>query len=187
MHRLTFRSPVSHFEDLVIASRRISLTLISERFSKDIYREFTAEITRYMMPPPPQDISETLEFIRSSIEGMKRREEFVFVIVDTEGQFLGCAGLHARESSLTPELGIWIKKSSHGSALGREAVHCLRDWASENLIVSHFIYPVEKDNLASRMIAESLGGAVIREQEVLSLSGNLLDEVVYEVPLISTF
>ena len=185
MHQLTFRNPVSNFDDLVIASRRISLTPISERFSEDIYREFTAEITRYMMPPPPQDISETLEFIRSSIEGMQRSEEFV--IVDTEGQFLGCAGLHARESSLTPELGIWIKKSAHGSALGREAVHCLRDWASENLIVSHFIYPVEKNNLASRMIAESLGGAVIREQEVLSLSGNLLDEVVYEVPLISTF
>jgi len=187
MHQLKFQNPVSNFEDLVISSRRISLTLISERFSKDIYREFTAEITRYMMPPPPQDISETLEFIRSSIEGMQRSEEFVFAIVDTGGQFLGCAGFHARESSLTPELGIWIKKSAHGSALGREAVHCLRDWASENLIVSHFIYPVEKNNLASRKIAESLGGAVIREQKVLSLSDNLLDEVVYEVPLISTF
>ncbi|MEK9711325.1 MAG: GNAT family N-acetyltransferase [Thalassolituus sp.] len=181
MHQLTFQNPVSSFEYLVIASQRISLIPISERFSEDIYREFTAEITRYMMPPPPQDISETLEFIRSSIEGMQRSEEFVFAIVDTGGKFLGCAGLHARESSLTPELGIWIKKSAHGSALGREAVHCLRDWASANLIVSHFIYPVEKNNLASRKVAESLGGVVIKEQEILSLSGNLLDEVVYHI------
>jgi RimJ/RimL family protein N-acetyltransferase len=187
MHQLTFQNSVSAFENLVIATQRISLIPISERFSKDIYREFTTEITRYMMPPPPQDISETLEFIRSSIKGMQRSEEFVFVIVDTEAQFLGCAGLHARESSLTPELGIWIKKSAHGSALGWEAVRCLRDWASENLKVSAFIYPVDKSNMASRKIAESLGGKIIKEQEVLSLSGNLLDEVVYEVPLISTF
>ena len=181
MHQLTFQNPVSTFENLVIFSQRISLIPISERFSEDIYREFNEEITRYMMPPPPQDISETLEFIRSSIEGMRRSEEFVFAIVDTGGQFLGCAGFHARESSLTPELGIWIKKSAHGSALGREAVHCLRDWASANLIVSHFIYPVEKNNLASRKVAESLGGVVIKEQEILSLSGNLLDEVVYHI------
>lgn len=185
MHQLTFNNPISSFEDLVIVSQRISLTPISERFREDIYREFTSEITRYMMPPPPQDISETLEFIRSSIEGMQRSEELVFVIVDTEGQFLGCAGLHSRESSLTPELGIWVKKCAHGSALGREAVRCLRDWASENLKLSYFIYPVEKNNLASRKIAVSLGGEIIKEQKTLSLSGNLLDEVVYHVPIAS--
>ena len=137
------------------------------------------------MPPPPRDISDTLQFIRSSIEGMNRHEEFVFAIVDTDDHFLGCAGLHARDSSLTPELGIWLKKSAHGGALGREAMRCLRDWASENLMISYFIYPVEKNNLASRKIAVSLGGKVIKEQETLSLSGNLLDEVVYHIPLAS--
>ena len=183
MHQLTFHNPVSNVEDLIIASQRISLIPISERFSKEIYREFTAEITRYMMAPPPTQISETLEFIRGSIEGMNRHEEFVFAIVDTDDHFLGCAGLHARDSSLTPELGIWVKKSAHGSALGREAVRCLRDWASENLKIGYFMYPVEKNNLASRKIAVSLGGEIIKEQETLSLSGNLLDEVVYHIPL----
>lgn len=182
MHQLTFQNPVSSFDDLVIASHRISLIPISEDFSEDIYREFNAKITRYMMSPPPQDISETLEFIRSSIEGMRRREEFVFVIVDSGGQFLGCAGLHARESSRTPELGIWIKKSAHGSALGREAMRCLHVWASDHLDVDSFIYPVDKKNTSSRRIAEALGGSVCQEQEIISLSGHVLDEVVYQIP-----
>lgn len=182
MHQLTFQKPVPTFENLVITSQRVSLIPISERFAEDVYQEFSEEITRYMMPPPPQDISETLEFIRSSIEGMQRREEFVFVIVDTEGQFLGCAGLHARESSRTPELGIWIKKSAHGSALGRESMHCLHVWASDYLIVDSFTYPVDKKNISSRRIAEALGGSVYQEQEIISLSGHVLDEVVYQIP-----
>ena len=85
MRQLKFQPPLSSPEDLIIVSERISLIPVSESFSEDIYREFNAEITRYMMPPPPQDISETLEFIRSSIEGMKLREEFVCSIVDAGG------------------------------------------------------------------------------------------------------
>ncbi|TPD56061.1 MAG: N-acetyltransferase [Thalassolituus maritimus] len=181
MNSFRFKATPGALDTLKISGERVILMPVSEQFADDIFREFTAEITRFMMPPPASDISETLEFIQRSQESLARAEELVFAITDQQGTFLGCAGLHARELR-TPELGIWIKKSAHGQCLGREAIRCLHAWASQHLIVDHFVYPVDKKNTASRRIAESLGGTVIKEQEVLSLSGNLLDEVVYRIP-----
>ena len=183
MYVLRFKDESDGHQALEIQGDRVRLLPVSSRFANDIFREFTEEITRFMMPPAATDISQTLDFIQRSEEGLSRGEEWVFAITDLNDDFLGCAGLHGRESSETPELGIWIKKSAHGRRLGREAITCLHSWASQFFAVDYFIYPVDKKNIGSRKIAESLGGKVIKEQEVVSLSGNLLDEVVYHIPL----
>lgn len=61
-------------------------------------------------------------------------------------------------------------------------MHCLHVWASDYLVVDSFTYPVDKKNISSRRIAEALGGSVYQEQEIISLSGRVLDEVVYQIP-----
>ena len=53
---------------------------------------------------------------------------------------------------------------------------------NENIDFDYAIYPVDKANIASRKIAESLGGMVIKERRVKTMRGSYLDEVVYKIP-----
>ncbi|MEH2435865.1 MAG: GNAT family N-acetyltransferase [Nostoc sp.] len=81
----------------------------------------------------------------------------------------------------TPELGIWLKKSAHGHGFGREAIHVLKDWVDKNLEYNYLSYPVDKRNIPSRKIAESLRGKIFREFQQINKSGYLLDEVEYRI------
>jgi hypothetical protein len=51
---------------IVIEGQRIQLVAIADRFERDIFREFTDEITRYMYPDSARDIEETRNFIFTS-------------------------------------------------------------------------------------------------------------------------
>ena len=90
--------------------KSIKLVSITQNFAEDIFREFTSEITHFMVPKPAEEISETHDFISSSIEGMKHKNDLVLAITSSQNEFLGCVGLHGRGKCHTPELGIWIKK-----------------------------------------------------------------------------
>ncbi len=166
-----------------IKSERLRLVPIDFKYDQDIFREFTSDITRYMFPKPAEDISETRAFIQESIDGMKAGNNLQMGIVDKEsGEFLGCCGLHGQANPRIPEFGIWLKQSAHGFGYGKEAIHMLYGWATQNLQAEYYIYPVDRNNIASRKIPESLGGVIINEYVDQGLAGNRLDNVVYKVP-----
>ena len=166
-----------------IQSNRIVLESIHMSYCQQIFHEFTSEITQYMRPKPPIIVEETAQFISESLTKIQRGEELVLVIKKRENEeFLGCCGFHSGESPTTPEFGIWIKKDAHGNKYGREAIKILKHWAIENIDFDYAIYPVDKANIASRKIAESLGGMVIKERRVKTMRGSYLDEVVYKIP-----
>lgn len=104
------------------------------------------------------------------------------VILKPSGEFLGCCGLHGQANPKIPEFGIWLKKDAHGFGYGKEAIHGLYSWATQNLQAEYYIYPVDRNNIASRKIPESLGGVIINEYVDQGLAGNRLDNVVYKVP-----
>ncbi len=167
--------------DTKIQTDRLILTPISEIYREQVFQEFTLEITRYMNPKPAENISQTDVFIKESIENMQKGEELVVAIVQKDtGEFIGCAGLH-HINTKTPELGVWTKKSAHGNKYGREALTALKNWADENLNYEYISYPVDKQNIASRKIPESLGGIVAREMKKINASGQELDEVEYKI------
>ncbi|MDZ4875470.1 MAG: hypothetical protein CLLPBCKN_004866 [Chroococcidiopsis cubana SAG 39.79] len=64
----------------------------------------------------------------------------------------------------TPEFGIWLK-TAHGRKYGLEAIRGIKNWAEQNLDYEYFLYPVNRANIASRKIPETLGGKVVREYE----------------------
>ncbi len=97
------------------------------------------------------------------------------------GQFSGVCAIHGKEPGVTAEFGIWLKKSSQGKKLGREAITRLVQWARANVVLSGLVYPVDRDNIPSRKIAESLGGIVVAEGQRTSLSGTSLNEQVYRI------
>lgn len=168
-------------KNLIIESERLKLVPTSEDYAQDIFREFTDEITRFMMPKTPQKIEETLEFIRASREAMDKGEELEVVILDKDtGEFIGHGGIR-RLNTNAPVLGIWIKKGAHGHKYGKEAVKALKEWVDKNLNYEYLEYPVDKKNIPSRKIAESLGGIIAREVKKTNMAGNILDEVEYRI------
>lgn len=165
-----------------IDGQRISLLSINENYASDIFKEFDSEITKHMLPKLAENIEETLTFIHNSLDGMREGNELVLVITKKNGAFLGCCGLHGRGNPRTPELGIWLKKDAHGNQYGSEAIGILTSWAVKNIDFDYAIYPVDKHNIPSRKIPESLGGTVFEEKKVKTMRGDYLDEVVYRIP-----
>jgi [ribosomal protein S5]-alanine N-acetyltransferase len=171
---------------LIIEGQRLRLVAISDKFELDIFKEFTSEITRYMFPSPAKDIDETRNFIDESSRSMQIGNNLQFAILSkTIGEFLGCCGLHGEDNVRTPELGIWLKKNAHGSGYGREAVRTLVDWSCNNIDIDYFIYPVDRKNIASSKIPESLGGEVVQELKTETPTGKILDKVVYKINRVS--
>ncbi|MFV2055035.1 MAG: GNAT family N-acetyltransferase [Thiohalomonadales bacterium] len=170
------------FNSINIVGERISLSPISLDYIDDIFREFTNEITRYMFPSPPTEISQVISFIELSRQGMRKKHDLVFVIREiSTGEFLGVCGMHGKTTPKTPELGIWLKKSAHFQHYGREAIYYLVEWVREKIIFTYLLYPVDRDNIPSRKIAEYLDGKIIHRGIKKSMSGSLLNEVVYKI------
>jgi len=167
--------------NIEIETERLRLIPVSEKYREDIFREFDKEITIYMVPKPAEKIEETDTFISSTIENMKKGEEIVLSILKKDsGEFVGITGLHHIDT-LHPHFGVWTKKSSHGNKYGREALQGFKKWADENIKYEYIVYPVDKKNIASRKIAESLGGVIEDEYEKVGMGGQQLDEVEYRI------
>lgn len=165
----------------ILTTERLRLVPLDETYVESIFSEFTQEITTYMMPKAPHDISETEEYIASQRPKLEHGEELPVVILDkVTGEFLGCGGIH-HLSTRTPELGIWIKKSAHGNHYGREAVAGLRAWAEKNLDYDYLLYPVDERNIPSRKIAEALGGVVSKKYKKINQAGKQLHTIEYRI------
>ena len=182
MEQFDFRTSQPNLLSLTIESDRIKLLIIDNKFENDIFREFTQEVTTYMIPSPPENIEETRDFIAASRNGIKAGYNLQFVVISkATGEFLGNCGLHGENKVKTPEIGIWLKKNAHGKRYGREAVRTLVDWSKKNINLDYFIYPVDRRNIASRKIPESLGGQIIKESQTTIPTGKKLDIVVYKI------
>lgn len=164
-----------------IISQRLLLRAIDLSYKEDIFKEFTEAVTVYMWPKPPAIISDTEKFINDSIQKMEAGINLQLVILKKEtSEFLGCLGLHKLDGG-HPEFGIWLKKSAHGHKYGQEAVRTLFDWARINIDCEYFTYPVDKDNIASRKVVESIGGKIYREYTDTSAAGKTLNLLEYRI------
>lgn len=180
--KFSFRVPVV-LSNLCINGNRLTLRSIEDAYAAEIFEEFTDEITRYMNPSPPKNIAETQAFISKTAEGMREGEDLVCVILKKHSEeFLGCCGFHGRCAPSAPELGIWLKKRARGNGYGREAIASLVGWAVQHVDFEYLTYPVDRANLPSRKIPESLGGSVFKEEKVRKMNGEFLDEVIYRIP-----
>jgi len=167
--------------NITIKTDRLILKGISLDYKDEIFKEFTPEIVFYMFPKSPDKIEETIEFVETSVDKNKAGSDFATVIIDKKnGEFIGCGGLHHIDSS-TPELGIWIKKSSHGQGYGKEAIVALKGWADKNIKYEYILYPVVDENIPSRKIPEFLGCKIEREYDKLSLNGRKHHLVEYRI------
>lgn len=176
-------------QNIQIETERLLLVPTTEKYAQDIFENLDKETTKYMFPKEPEKIEETLTWIRKVLEKRKNWEEIVMTILDKEtGEFFGNVWLHDIKTK-TPELGIRIKKAAYGKKIGREAIGLLIDRANKNLDFEYMIYPVDKDNIASRKIAESFGWFIEKDewwQEIITKKETLdpnriLNSLVYRI------
>ena len=164
-----------------IIKDNIKLRPITADDKDDIFAEFTKDIVTYMYPPVPKNIDETQDFIESSVAAMEAGFNIQLCITEKDsGEFLGCVGLH-RIDLKVPEFGIWLKKSAHGRNIGKKSIKMLYDFACENLSHDYYKYPVDKRNIPSRKIPESLGGEIKEYETHERPVGEPLDIAVYYI------
>ena len=172
---------MARLDDLEIRSPRLRLVPSALEYAPAIFASFTAEVTKYMFPAPAREIAETEAFLRGARAATEAGTDLQVVILNGETEeFLGHGGLHHIDAR-TPELGIWIKTAAHGNGYGREAVTSLALWARANLNFDYLIYPVDRRNIASRRIPESLGGVIEAEYAMTNASGNELEILEYRI------
>lgn len=146
---------------LQIDSARLLLTPFSEQDADAAYPCLTRTLTRFMSFDPPAN-REAFDLVwHNWLTALDQGTDIVFAIRHrSDGEFLGLVGLHHLQER-NKELGIWIKEGRHQQGFGRESVGAVARWASRELGITTFDYPVAEANHASRRIAESLGGVVV--------------------------
>lgn len=165
-----------------LVSKGLRLRAIKLSDKEDIFCEFTKEITKYMFPMPSESIDGVVSFIKGSLKRMSEGSNIQLVLEDsTSHEFYGCVGLHNMDNK-TPEFGIWLKKGIHGHGYGKESIHMLYEFVLKNFNFDYILYPVDRDNIASRKIPESLGGVLKKEYNEETQSGSILNIVEYHVP-----
>jgi RimJ/RimL family protein N-acetyltransferase len=166
-------------ENFQIVTDRLILVPINISYKEEIFKEFTEEVARFLFPQPTEDIQNTINFINESVVKNLAGLELQLVALDKNTkEFLACIGLHDTNTK-KPELGLWFKRSAWGVGYGKESALALKKWADLNLDYENISYPVFKENLASRKIAEFLGGKIVREFIGKNIRGVENEEVEY--------
>jgi hypothetical protein len=49
------------------------------------------------------------------------------------------------------------------------------------MVFDYLVYPVDRRNIPSRRIPESMGGEILEEKRVATMRGTELDEIVYRL------
>lgn len=148
-----------------LITRRLKLRIYAPQDAKEIYSQITPTLTRFMAWEPPASYEEFLENKVLWEERFLQGTDYHFVARDIQsGSFIGIVGVH-KAASPTPEFGVWMSELVHGQGYGKEAVNAVFNCANSNLQADYFIYPVAELNLASRKIAETLGGMIVSSEQ----------------------
>ncbi len=163
--------------DIEILSVRTVSSPFTPEDAPELFACVTPEITRFMTWEPSPTLADFAVVWRTWLPAIADRSDLHLVPRSREdGRRLGIVGLHALQSG-RPELGIWLRRDVHGMGLGHEVIGAVRAWASENVRVEYFEYPVAEENLASRRIAEAYGGRIVERR-----TNAKYRSVVYHIP-----
>lgn len=166
-----------------LQTKRLTLVPSSMEYCDDIYREFTSEVARYMIPQPSKDKQDTVKFLQECQQAFELATDLEVIILDSKnGEFLGCLGVLGLNRK-TPSLGLWLKKSAWGQGYGKEAVQAALNWLSSYRQYRYVLYPVDRDNTASRHLVESCGGILDNVYAEKNTLGCVLNVCEYHIDL----
>lgn len=157
-------------------SPRLVIAEFEMKDAEDLFSCISTAITTFMPWEPPHSVDD-LKARRQEMAKSANSGEFWFVIrIKATTECLGATSINDADSP-TPEVGVWLKRTAHGSGYGSEVIRILCEWATERFNPQGFTYPVAVENLSSRRIAERLGGVVIAHRTSPKYAS-----VVYRIP-----
>lgn len=155
---------MNSLQKIVIETPRLKLIAINHNFAQDIFDNLTFKITRYMFPLPAKQIEETIKFINSSMEKQTKWTDIIIIIIDKKTwEFLWWSWAHNLNSP-TPELWIRLKEAAHWKKYWSETIWWLIKRINENYNYEYLIYPVDKDNIPSRKLAEKFWWIIEKDE-----------------------
>ena len=157
-------------------SPRLQFAQVQVDDADELFDCISAAVARYMTWEPPRSRSEFRAQIVRAQYG-RDHESFSFVVRRRDND--ECIGKCAVDDifAAVPEIGLWIKEDSQALGYGTEIVRALVGWASEYLGKTAFMYPVALQNIASRRIAEKLGGTSVGAR-----TGAKYESEIYQIP-----
>lgn len=160
---------------IVIRSPRLQLSQFQIRDAQEVFGCITPAVAKFMPWEPPS----WSEYITRCEKRLQAPEPNKFSFVARRLHNDECIGMASLEDadSVWPELGLWLKESAHRQGFGREVVAALVEWGHGSLGKGSFIYPAAVQNIASRRIAENLGGEIIGTR-----TNPKYDSVIYRIP-----
>ena len=160
---------------IVIRSPRLQLSPFQMRDAQEVFACITPAIAKFMPWEPPS----WSEYVARCEKRVQAHEPNKFSFVARRFDNEECLGMASLEDAdwVWPELGLWLKETAHRQGFGREVVAALVDWGHASLGKGSFVYPVAVQNIASRRIAENLGGEIIGTR-----TNPKYDSVIYRIP-----
>lgn len=162
---------------------RLLLIPFSLDYAQPMFDELDEDITRYTFFDKPETIQWTIDYINYILWGIEIWCELWVAILDKHTrEWLGSSGIHNVQSK-SPELWIRIKKSAQWKWIAKETLLWLINWSKENLKYDYLFYPVDKDNVASRKLVESLWWVLQEWVTIMRVptSGRVLNVVDYRI------
>lgn len=167
---------------VILETKRLRLVPVSDEHIEEIFSGFQEPTIKYMNSPAPKSLDEIKERHENwKVQLKEGTRLFMAVHLKETNEFLGCFALEDLDQD-NPEMGGWLKNTAHGQRYGQEACAALKKWADENLEYDHILWPCAKENIASRKVAESLGGKIQREYVYTTNSGKTWDYLDYWIP-----
>lgn len=122
-------------------------------------KESVAEVQPFLpWCHPEYMIDEARSWIQLQVEQFRFGKECQFVIVSTEGSFLGGCGLNGiDQENRRANLGYWIRSSETRRGAATAATRLLVSWAFDNTDLSRLEIVVSTVNIASLRVAAKAG------------------------------
>jgi RimJ/RimL family protein N-acetyltransferase len=165
-----------------LSSQRLSLKAFEAGDAKEVFEQVTPTVTRFTAFDPSPSHEAFAVIWRTWLPKMEAGTDLWLVIrLESTGEFMGITGMQGVDS-VEPEAGVWIKKSAHGFAYGREAVLTMMVWAARQCGAQAFVWPAVEENLPSRRLAESLNGVVVNASRLRKSVDVEYGVIVYRIP-----
>lgn len=80
-------------QNILFTTERLQREELSMKYIKEIFKEFTDEVTKYLRVPTPKNIEQEESRIHDSREKNLTGSAMQFVVTDKKGDFIGTCGV----------------------------------------------------------------------------------------------
>lgn len=156
-----------------IETERLMIKPFSMKYIEDYYQGFTDEVTKYQYPDSFQNIEDATLLVSDFVHEMELGNMLELMIVTKAGEFIGSMEAFDIKGD-TPEIGLWLKESSHRKGYGSEALSALLDYLNSFHKYKYYIYEVDVRNKGSICLVEKFRHEKKGVQDVITESGKKL-------------